>query len=409
MAFSTPSATNSGVGSGAVNYSLQFPDIATKIMQENAFGHPFQFMIDLRSKPTVNEKFQSLYDTMADLSIVLDDASTLTGTPSGTLVIPSGTAPSFRKNDVFYVVNGNNAGAQFYCTANGSGTTVAVIRFDGTTNFANFASGDVVLRVGSAHQEDSSDVNEVSQAVTVVYNYVTDHRVPFTVTDRAMATKMYFGESEWDFQKRKAMQRFIMEKESKLIFGTRKQASSTANSRTETGGLYTLLNAVYSRTHSITAAQFTESQILGTANQAAFSTSDATTNTSTRTLFMSGKFKSKMFQMMRDNIIPSDLNLKKYGIDVDMVKGDYGTWDLVYHPILDGLEVSGTTTANGVAISADISQLGIRYLSENGVDLKYQVRTDIQTPAATLKTDEFRGVYGLDLNLPGNHLIIKVA
>lgn len=415
MSLTVPTTGGVGVGATSPDYSLQFPDIASKIARENSYGHPFQFLLDMgkKEKPTVNEKFQVLYDTLAEVQV------TQTGTGSPTTTAITATYSStydvlFQKGSLFRVVGGNNNGQIGLVTTAGSSGSVTLNQIDdagdgAVDNWAGaFANGDKLIHIGYAYSEESADTNDVSQSVSVIYNYIQDMRESYSVTDRAKATKMYFGEQEWDFQTRKALERLTHKKELALLFGTRYRSNAATYSRTATGGIIYNIKNLGSGTITLTNANFTESTILGTTSKTAFSTSDFSSTTGTRWLLMSGKFKSKMFQIFRDSIVPNDMGMKKFGVDVQEIQADFGTWKLIYHPLLDYLE-NATATQNGVALSLDMDNIAIRYLQNNGVDLKYQVRQNIQDNAATIQRDQLRTVFGLETNLLGNHKIIEVG
>lgn len=411
MAAQTPSAGYSGVSSNSSNYTLQIPDIARKIMYENPYGHPFLFLLDRTSQVTKNEKFQVLSSSMAVIQV------TQTSTNSNTAAAITATYDSaydavIRKNDVFRVVTANSAGTTLedqllLATANGSSGSVAMTILGYSSGTYTFTAADVLVKVGTGFSEESSDVDEVSQTVTSNYNYVVDHRTPFTVTDRAMGTDFYFEEGQWKYQEKEAMRRHILGKEMALLFGKRSLTANGNYSRTTTGGLYDLVKNVYSGTIALTKAQFTESTFLGSTSQTAFGTSDYSKTTNDRLLACSSKFKSKVYQMMRDSIVPSEFNLPEYGLQIDKIKADFGTWNLMHWPLLDYKEVG--TSAEGLAFSLDMDNIKLRHMEKGGVSLADVVDTNIQTNSATIRTDRFRSVFGLHMDLGANNKLITIS
>jgi hypothetical protein len=166
MAAQTPVAGIPGVSSNSVNYSLQIPEIARKIMYENPYGHPFLFLLDRTSQVTKNEKFQVLSSSMA----VIEVAQTGTGTnTSAAITATYDTAYNavIRKNDVFRVVTAN-AGAEtledqlLLATANGAAGSVAMTILGYTSGTFTFTAADKLVKVGTGFSEESADIDEVS-------------------------------------------------------------------------------------------------------------------------------------------------------------------------------------------------------------------------------------------------------
>jgi hypothetical protein len=412
MAAQIPVAGYPGVSSSAPNYGLQIPDYTKKILFENPYGHPFLFLLEGTSRVTRNEKFQTLTSSLAQVEVAQ------TGTNSNSSAAITATYDSsydavFRKNGHFRVITTNAAGTTLNgqvlrCTANGSSGSVAMSIVGWTSGTYTFTASDYLVAIGSSFSEESSDVDEVSQQVTANYNYVTDHRTPFTVTDRARGTDYYTGMTEWAYQEKEAMRRHLLGKEMNLLFNKRYQTSSGNFSRTGTSGVIDLIQNVYSGTIAITKAQVTESYILGDVSKTCFATADASKSGSRRMWWMSSKAKSKIYQMMRDSIVPSDFSMPEYGIDIDKIKADFGNVDLMHHPLLDYMERQ-TASAEGIILSLDMDNIWLRHMEKDGVSLKDTVDTNIQDNAATVRTDRFRSVFGLHMELGSNHKVITIS
>jgi hypothetical protein len=212
-------------GTGNVESGQRKVDIREDILRLDPDAAPLTVVSGrLDSKPTENPEFKWFEDDRRTRR------TTTTTTGTGT-AITVGTGALGNEHDIWRnTQTGENVRIQSV-----SGNVWTVVR--GASPVA-LTSGDEFLLVGSSQPEGDTSKPAISSNPTLSSNYTQIFRNTYEATRTWQQSGQYTRPDDWDHQARKAMLEHMLDKEAAFLWGVKRETTSGAHPRRETGGAY---------------------------------------------------------------------------------------------------------------------------------------------------------------------------
>ncbi|MDO4581968.1 MAG: DUF5309 family protein [Bacillota bacterium] len=360
-------------------------DMAKEIARLDPNDGPFLTFLKLAKKDSrivYNPKFEWLEDELLATWGEVDGATLAAST---SLAVADGSI--FRVNDVIKIPS---TGEQMLVTAI-AGNTLTVARGYGATAAANIADEAVVLNVGSAMPENSSQRVVKSTKETNAYNYTQIFRTPIALSGTEAASRLNGGKDR-NYQRRKASLEHKRDIARAMYYGERKEDVSGATPRRTMGGLLQFLGANSVAFDASTLPLTYRNFDLEVAQQAfRYGSEDK--------LLIAGPQLAAAINQWAEKKLVTDVKDNTHGIRVKNLVTSYGDLKVVYDPLLEGSIYGGY----GFVIDPD----NVRYVHLDGRDTKLNV--DVQNNDVDGIVDEFLTECSLEVRLPKTHMLITGA
>lgn len=227
-------------------------------------------------------------------------------------------------------------------TAVPSSTTLTVTRAFGRVAAAAMNIGDKLIQAGSAFEEGSSRPSARRLTTEYIPNYTQIFRNAWALTDTARASYAEMGISNISENKADCMMFHSVDIESAMLLGQAKMDTSGATPMHSTQGIFDALRQYASGNVNAAAATTTYDQLVALVEMAfVYSTNIGSAkervafvdNTAMKVITSVGR-KSGQIQMMNRET--------RFGMKYTSFDFYNGTIDLVIHPLLNGLQQTGT-------------------------------------------------------------------
>lgn len=341
-------------------------------------------------KPTGNQKFEWIYSSL----LPRVDTVTITGGAASEDNITVGDSTLYQVGTKFVVdstgevvIVDSIASSQIDITKVGSGNITA-------------ASSAAIHFLGDSFEQGSSSATAKSVNKAFEYNYVEIFKKAVHETDSQAATVEY-GPVDWDRNKMDRMAEFKLDIEANFLHGIRTTSTGYQNgSYTQfyAGGVFDSTASFISATYAYAGTEPGEDYFFKTFLKGAFSK-----GSNSKTLYAGATLKQAItnFSKVKQQTRTAE---SQYGVSIDRVLCDFGTLDLVWHPMLDG-EFAG----RGILIDNRPGVLQYRYLAGNGRNRDLNFYEYPHFEEADSRKGEWKGEIGMQLEGNEYHAIIKPA
>lgn len=215
-------------GTGNVESGQRKVDIREDILRLDPDATPLTVVsARLDSKPTENPEFKWFEDDRRTRR------ATTSTTGTGTSITMSSGA-LFQEHDIWR----NTQTGENVRVLSVNGNVVEVAR--GASPVA-LTSGDEFLLVGSSQPEGDTAKAPISANPTLVTNYTQIFRTPYEATRTWQQSGQYTRPADWDYQANKAMLEHKLDLEAAFLWGVKRETTSGAHPRRETGGAYNFI------------------------------------------------------------------------------------------------------------------------------------------------------------------------
>jgi len=257
-------------------------------------------------------------------------------------------------------------------TAVTNGTTLAVTRAFGRVAAAAVNSGDVWIQVGTAFEEGSNRPAARRLSTVYVSNYTQIFRNAWALTDTARASLAEAGYNNVAEDKKECSLFHAVDIESAIIWG---QAKMDVTGNTPIHSTQGVLDAIeqYAPDNSNAAAATTNFSQLVTLCEPFYKYSTDASNPKERVAFCDQTAMRVFNEIgMKSGQVQINNAQTSFGMKFTSFNFYKGTINLIEHPLLNGLQQSGT------AIVMDMAALKLAYL--DGRDTKpeeYGTRSEV--------------------------------
>jgi hypothetical protein len=338
----------------------------------------------LGKKPTGNQKFEWINSSLMPMVDTLTTALTGGGTTESS--ITPGDVTLYQVGTKFVV---DATGDVFIVTAVTSTINLTKI---GSGNDTATSTGTTIHFIGNSFEQGSSSATAKSVNKNFPYNYVEIFKEAVQETESQQATVEY-GPVDWDRNKAARMREFKMKVERALIHGVRGSATGVQNgSFTQyfSGGVYDTVGNFISTSYAFSGTVPTEPWFYGTFLKGLFAK-----GTNKKRLYAGADLIQSINDFSKVKAL-TRIGETEYGVDLQKIFCPFGTLELVWHPMLDGLVFS----KQGFAIDYGMGDtIKYRYLSGNGKnrDLQFRDYTDYYKQADSRK-GEWLGEVGMQID-----------
>jgi hypothetical protein len=262
--------------------------------------------------------------------------------------------------------------------SSGDGTITVSARSLGGTAAANINDNDQISILGSSRAEFATAQTSVATKLTTLYNLTQTFRDPFSVSRRLLKSELYGG-NILAYLHRARMIEHAKDVEISFLFG--EQADS--NGQSATGGLNEFVST---NSTSFGGAIGSLEEVFSAAE------GDFRYGSSSKVMLAGFPVVSNI-SLLAEQSLRTVPPAKTYGIDVRELVTPFGRYMIVPHKLMEG------DTWKKMALIADLSNLGYRYLKDSDT----QLRTNIQAPDADGRKDEILSDVGLFRVLEETH------
>lgn len=345
----------------------------------------------VRKKATSNPKFEH---TESELLKFAFNPTASVATGDASLTLSTSDDDYFVANDEILLTNAAGSKEVARVTAVGSGS-LTITRNIGSTGAIAMTTSDFFYRMGNVRAEDSTSGSPRQAKSDTLYNYVEFMTEPYGNSKIAQATANYHG-NDFNRKKMEALSRVKRSLEIMFWFGVRSLDSSTTNPIYHNGGVFYWLET-----------QFTDVTITdagGILTKQAWEQwlADALKyNSAEKWVFCSSPVLTAVTGFASNQLRPTDVNLKRFGMSIVDYQSPFGMVHLVREPLFD--EVAAT---NGKAVCLDLSNVSWRYLEGNGVNLDLKSADDIQENDRSGRKGEWSVTGGFDICVGKSHAIL---
>lgn len=298
------------------------------------------------------------------------------------------TAADYKKFKPGHVVLNTRTLELVWVTAVASGV-LTVVRGKGATAAA-MNNTDVLLIVGSAHEEGASVPVAVSYDPSVVTNYTQIFRNSIDITGTMKQENIRYSDGQALKElKREALEVHSIEMERAFLWGGSVEDTTGAQAKRTTKGLINFISTnVYDALDAVSIGDW-ENWLEGVFK-----------NGSSEKLLLAGaRAINVLNQLARNhytvNAVPKD---QTYGMNLQEYITPFGNLMIKQHPLL-----SSTTAFQDWAFALDPKHIKYRYL--RGRDTQYLENR--QSPGDDAQTSEFLTECGLELNHESAHGVAK--
>ena len=370
-------------GTGNVESGQRKVDIREEILLLDPDATPLTVIsARLDSKPTENPEFKWFEDDRRTRRAT----TTTTGTGTSLTVSDGGL---FNEHDVWR----NTDKAENVRVQSVNGNVVEVVR--GSTP-VSFESGDELLLVGSAQPEGDTSKPGISSNPVLSSNYTQIFRNPYEATRTWQQSGQYTRPNDWEHNARKAMLEHKLDKEAAFLWGVKRETTSGAQPRRETGGAYDFISTNLEDTGGGTSeteffASFPDLFRYGSKTKFGFAGRTAVS-------VITAMPRAKLEVVQADNDDTFGLNIMKY-------RTPLGTLNLVTHNLMS----DSTSLYDKQIVVLDMVGDGQklvreRYLSGGGYgDSATHIRENIQENDRDGRKDEVLAECGLEFGLEKAH------
>lgn len=346
----------------------------------------------IKKNPTTHPKFEH---TESELLKFAFNPTAAIATGDVSISLSTSDDDYFIANDEILLTNAAGQKEVVRVTVVGSGT-LTVTRNIGSTGAIALATSDYFYRMGNVRSEDSTSGSPRQAKSETLYNYVEFMTESYGNSLIAQATANYHGN---DFQRKKmeALSRMKRQLEIMFWFGVRSLDSSTTNPIYHNGGAFYWLETQY------TDVSITDAGGILTKQAWEQWLADALKyNSSEKWVFCSSAVLTAVTGFASNQLRPTDVNLKKFGMAIVDYQSPFGVVHLVREPLFD--EVALT---NGYAVCLDLNNVSWRYLEGNGVNLDMKSTDMIQENDRSGRKGEWSVTGGFDFAVGKSHAVLK--
>lgn len=370
-------------GTGNVESGQRKVDIREDILLLDPDATPLTVLsARLDSKPTENPEFKWFEDDRRTRRATC--STTGTGT---SLTMSSGTL--FREHDIWR----NTQTGENVRVLSVNGNVVEVARGASPVSITN---GDEFLLVGSSAPENDTSKPAISANPTLTSNYTQIFRTPYEASRTWQQSGQYTRPADWDHQANKAMLEHKLDLEAAFLWGVKRETTSGAQPRRETGGAYNFITTNLEDTGGGTTeteffASFPDLFRYGSKTKFGFGGRTAVS-------VVTAMPRAKLEVVQADDDDTYGLNIMKY-------RTPLGTLNLVTHNLMSDSTTEYDTHIAVLDMVGDGQKLvRRRYLSGGGYgDSDTHVRENIQPNDQDGRKDEVLSEVGLEFGMEKAH------
>lgn len=338
--------------SGGYEASRVLADIGREIYLINPSQNPFtRFMAELPTEDTIDEQFTWWEDDFSPWT----DTTASAADPGDTSILVT-NPDRYMVNHVFRVVSGSGFGEQILVTSMDVANSLAyVTRAFGETASASITNGSTLMLLGTAALEGDTAKDGLITPKTQNFNNIQEFRTPYAMSNRSRMRNVLTGDP-WTFESMKAGMEHAMSIERQFMFGERKLATASNQTRSTTRGMLKWIST-YSTNVGGVMAQSDWEDIIGDPFKLGVSSDTKVCMANLKLLKVLNGYASGKAQLQQvGGEVVMGLRVTRY----QTTTGKQIV--LVHHKLLDDLE----STMNGVGVIVDFKHVKKRVWTNNG-------------------------------------------
>lgn len=373
-----------------INQDRRVVDMAEEIALLDPNESPFVTILKMAKKNTrkvYNPKFDWLEDDLLGYYAHTTD-SVATGAGS----IPVDDSSIMRVGDILFVPS---TGEYMRVTAVSTGS-VSVSRAYGkkeNENFTTIGNGEIVLNIGPAMEEGSSNRGAKSTQTVSKHNFTQIFRTPVEISGTLAASKLYGGK-EASLQRRKALIEHKRDIANAMYFGRMNEDYSGAKVRRTMGGIFGFMADSDSHAFNNSTSKLTYANFDSYVARKAFAH-----GSSDKLMICGGNMATVVNGWAAKQLVTQVGRDKTYGVSISNLVTTYGNLKVMYDSALDKAGMADR------ALILDMDNVAYAYL--DGRDTK--LNTNIQAPDVDGETDEYITECSLEFKLPKTHFLVTGA
>ncbi len=291
----------------------------------------------------------------------------------------------FRAGDILMINNSE----KMLVTATPTTTSVAVTRAYGTTTAQAATSGQQILILSNANQENAGVRAIITTQKVNQFNYCQIFRTPIGLSGTEMATKTWAGMDK-NTERNKIFIEHRKDIEYAFLFGEKFEDLTGAHPQRTTQGVVNFIKTNIKNVANLTEQEWED--FLRICFR--YGSREKVVLCSPKLIQVINGFARAKIQTHSDE--------STYGITMSLYQNSGRKVMLVEHPLLTNYDLNDLTGIAGYGILLDIQDLAMRYLQGRGTML----RENIQTNDADGEIDEYLGEVGLEMHLEPKHGLI---
>lgn len=381
-------------GLNKINQDRRVVDMAEKIALLDPNEAPFVTVLKMAKKNTrkvYNPKFNWIEDDL--LGYYANTKSSVSAASkagdAGAIAVDDNTI--IRVGDILFAPT---TGEYMLATGIGSEGAVNVIRGYGDSPCTTtIASGAVILDIGPAMEEGSSNRGAKSTQTVSKHNFTQIFRTPVEITGTLAASKLYGGKDA-SYQRRKALIEHKRDIANAMYFGRMHEDATGAKVRRTMGGIFGFMADSDSHAFNNSTAKLTYANFDSYVARKAFAH-----GSSDKLMICGGNMATVVNSWAEKKLVTQVGKDKTFGVSISNLITTYGNLNVMYDPLLDAAGMSDR------AMILDMDNVAYAYL--DGRDTK--LNTNIQAPDVDGETDEYITECSLEFKLPKTHFLVTGA
>lgn len=382
---------STGVG---IDVDRRVVEMADTIFQYDPNKTPFLTLLSgrLQKQVTGNPVFNHLEDEPLPSSDTLN--ANLSNGSTTSVTVSNGAY--FRGGDICLLPTSVIAGVGEIIKVTSVASNVLTV----TRDFANVnsgtggtaaLSGDVIMIIGNANEENTTVRTILSTTEVTQTNYTQIIRTPFGASATLGGSKLYGG-ADKTYQRQKFATQHAFEIERTFLFGRKRETtgpSGTHKIRT-TNGILSVIS-----TNSVNANGTLTATTMETLCQKAFRYG------SSQKLMMCSRTVASQIDLISEGRLETVVGADTYGVQLKRYLTTHGDLLLSIH---DGFKDAPYT---GYGVVVDLANVKWRYMQDDqGRSRDALLRTNIEDPSADGWVDEYLSEAGLHTMLEKTHAVL---
>lgn len=374
-------------GLNKINQDRRVVDMAEKIALLDPNESPFVTILKMAKKnirKVHNPKFDWLEDDLLGYYTYSNGGATNSAT---TVAVDDGSI--MRVGDILFVPT---TGEYMRVTAV-SANSLTVARGYGGSSPAAVADDAIILNIGPAMEEGSTNRGAKSTQTITKHNFTQIFRTPVEITSTLAASKLYGGKDA-SYQRRKALIEHKRDIANAMYFGRMHEDATGAKVRRTMGGIFGFMADSDSHAFSEAGTKLTYANFDSYVARKAFAH-----GSSDKLMICGGNMATVVNSWAEKKLVTQVGKDKTYGVNISNLVTTYGNLNVMYDSALDK---AGMTDR---ALILDMDNIAYAYL--DGRDTK--LNTNIQAPDVDGEIDEYITECSLEFKLPKTHFLVTGA
>lgn len=374
-------------GVNGINQERRVVDMAEKIALLDPNEAPFVTVLKMAKKNTrkvYNPKFNWIEDDL--LGYYTNCAG---GATSSAIDINVDDSSIMRAGDILFVTT---TGEYLRVTGVAEGK-ITVARSYGGSTAAAIGDDAVILNIGPAMEEGSTNRGAKSTQTVSKHNFTQIFRTPVEITGTLAASKLYGGKDA-SYQRRKALIEHKRDIANAMYFGRMHEDATGAKVRRTMGGIFGFMADSDSHAFNNSTSKLTYANFDSYVARKAFAH-----GSSDKLMICGGNMATVVNSWAEKKLVTQVGKDKTFGVSISNLITTYGSLNVMYDPLLDAAGMSDR------AMILDMDNVAYAYL--DGRDTK--LNTNIQAPDVDGETDEYITECSLEFKLPKTHFLVTGA